>query len=51
MRNKESPALMAWRAAEDFRVNMLVPGSMLQEVPGTMTLMGGVADDVAILMR
>ena len=32
-------------------VNTLVPGSILQEVPGTYTIMGGVAEDVAIAMR
>ena len=32
-------------------VNVLVPGSILQEVPGTYTILGGVADDVAIVMR
>jgi glucosamine-6-phosphate deaminase len=32
-------------------VNTLVPGSILQEVPGTFTIMGGVAEDVAIDMR
>lgn len=32
-------------------VNTLVPGSILQEKPGTYTLLGGVADDVAISMR
>ncbi|MGA2606210.1 MAG: hypothetical protein ABSH01_01980 [Terriglobia bacterium] len=32
-------------------VNALVPGSILQEVPGTYTILGGVADDVVISMR
>jgi glucosamine-6-phosphate deaminase len=32
------------------RVNTLVPGSLLQTVPGTYTLYGPVADDVAIHM-
>jgi glucosamine-6-phosphate deaminase len=32
-------------------VNTLVPGSILQEKPGTYTLLGGVADDAAITMR
>ena len=32
-------------------VNTLVPGSILQEVPGTYTILGGVADDVEITMR
>lgn len=32
-------------------VNTLVPGSILQEVPGTYTMVGGVADEVAITMR
>jgi len=32
-------------------VNTLVPGSILQEVPGTYTILGGVADDVVISMR
>ncbi len=32
-------------------VNTLVPGSILQEVPGTYTILGGVADDVGISMR
>ncbi|HEV8131978.1 MAG TPA: hypothetical protein VGQ81_12055 [Acidobacteriota bacterium] len=32
-------------------VNTLVPGSILQEVAGTYTILGGVADDVAISMR
>ncbi len=32
-------------------VNALVPGSILQEAPGTYTILGGVADDVAISMR
>ena len=31
-------------------VNTLVPGSLLQTVPGTYTLLGGVADDVEIHM-
>ena len=31
-------------------VNTLVPGSILQQVPGTFTILGGVADDVAISM-
>lgn len=31
-------------------VNTLVPGSLLQEVPGTYTILGAVADDVAIHM-
>jgi glucosamine-6-phosphate deaminase len=32
-------------------VNTLVPGSILQEKPGTYTLLGGVADEVKIMMR
>jgi hypothetical protein len=32
-------------------VNPLVPGSILQEVPGSYTILGGVADDVVISMR
>lgn len=32
-------------------VNTLVPGSILQQVPGTFTILGGVADDVTISMR
>jgi glucosamine-6-phosphate deaminase len=32
-------------------VNTLVPGSILQEVPGTFTILGGVAEDVAVSMR
>jgi hypothetical protein len=32
-------------------VDTVVPGSILQEVAGTDTLMDGVADDVAISMR
>lgn len=32
-------------------VNTLVPGSILQEAPGTYTILGGVADDLAISMR
>ncbi len=32
-------------------VNPLVPGSILQEVPGSYTIMGGVADDVVIAMK
>lgn len=32
-------------------VNPLVPGSILQEQPGTYTLLGGVAEDVKISMR
>jgi glucosamine-6-phosphate deaminase len=32
-------------------VNTLVPGSILQGVPGTYTILGGVADDVVITMR
>lgn len=32
-------------------VNTLVPGSILQEVPGTYTILGGVADDLSISMR
>jgi len=32
-------------------VNTMVPGSILQEVPGSFTILGGVADDVSISMR
>jgi glucosamine-6-phosphate deaminase len=32
-------------------VNTLVPGSILQEAPGTYTILGGVADNVGISMR
>jgi glucosamine-6-phosphate deaminase len=32
-------------------VNTLVPGSILQEAPGTYTILGGVAEDVTISMR
>lgn len=32
-------------------VNTLVPGSILQEVTGTYTILGGVADDLSISMR
>ena len=32
-------------------VNTLVPGSILQEAPGTYTILGGVAEDVEITMR
>ena len=32
-------------------VNTLVPGTILQEVPGTYTVLGGVAGDVVISMR
>ena len=32
-------------------VNTLVPGSILQEAPGTYTIMGGVAENVGIDMR
>ncbi|NMC82715.1 MAG: hypothetical protein GYA63_07685, partial [Armatimonadetes bacterium] len=31
-------------------VNTLVPGSLLQTVPGTYTMLGGVADNVEIHM-
>ena len=39
------------RLAAHGPVNTLVPGSILQEVPGSYTIMGGVADDVEITMR
>jgi glucosamine-6-phosphate deaminase len=39
------------RLAAHGPVNTLVPGSILQEVPGTYTMLGGVADDVVISMR
>jgi len=32
------------------RVNTLVPASILQNFPGTYTLLGGVADNVEIKM-
>ena len=39
------------RLAAHGPVNTLVPGSILQEAPGTYTILGGVADDVEITMR
>ena len=39
------------RLAAHGPVNTLVPGSILQEVPGTYTILGGVADDVVISMK
>ena len=33
------------------RVNTLVPGSILQTVPGTYTILGGVAENVKIIMK
>jgi glucosamine-6-phosphate deaminase len=39
------------RLAAHGPVNTLVPGSILQEVKGTYTIMGDVAEDVAICMR
>ncbi len=33
------------------RVNALVPGSILQTVPGTYTILGGVAENVKIIMK
>lgn len=38
------------RLAAHGRVNTLVPASILQTLPGTYTLLGGVADDVVISM-
>ncbi|MEI6157509.1 MAG: hypothetical protein WCP87_03995, partial [Atribacterota bacterium] len=38
------------RLAAHGRVNTLVPASLLQTVPGTYTIMGGVADNVEIHM-
>jgi len=38
------------RLAAHGRVNTLVPGSLLQTVPGTYTILGGVADNVEIHM-
>ena len=39
------------RLAAHGPVNTLVPGSILQEVPGSYTILGGVADDVEITIR